>query len=94
MLRFDWEWYSCCNTHILYHSNPFLKFQHVGVSNGFAKQFIPDSKDILAYTDMIDGGVEVELEFTAPEKPGDYEYVCTFPGHAFVMRGVLTVKAK
>ena len=63
-------------------------------ADGFAKQFIPDSKDILAYTDMIDGGVEVELEFTAPEKPGDYEYVCTFPGHAFVMRGVLTVKAK
>ncbi|MEM0895266.1 MAG: PVC-type heme-binding CxxCH protein [Verrucomicrobiota bacterium] len=63
-------------------------------ADGFAKQFIPDSSDILAYTDMIDGGVEVELDFVAPEVPGDYDYVCTFPGHAFLMRGVLTVKER
>ncbi|MEM9479004.1 MAG: PVC-type heme-binding CxxCH protein [Verrucomicrobiota bacterium] len=63
-------------------------------ADGFTKQFIPESSDILAYTDMIDRGVEVELDFVAPEIPGDYEYVCTFPGHAFLMRGVLTVKGK
>jgi azurin len=38
------------------------------------------------------------IEFTAPTVPGDYPYICTFPGHADMskpanqtMRGVLTV---
>ena len=31
------------------------------------------------------------LEFTAPEKPGDYEFVCTFPGHYMLMRGIMKV---
>ena len=29
--------------------------------------------------------------FTAPSKPGDYDYVCTFPGHAMLMKGILRV---
>jgi len=29
--------------------------------------------------------------FVAPTKPGNYEYVCTFPAHSDTMRGVLKV---
>lgn len=61
-------------------------------ADGFAKKFIPDSKDVLHHTDMLDGGAVEELEFNAPKSPGDYPFVCTFPGHALVMRGVLKVK--
>jgi hypothetical protein len=32
--------------------------------------------------------------FHAPATPGDYDYVCSVPGHATMMRGVLRVVAK
>ena len=31
------------------------------------------------------------IEFTAPAEPGDYPYICTFPGHWRLMNGVLHV---
>ncbi|MCH8962102.1 MAG: hypothetical protein IH820_12455 [Bacteroidetes bacterium] len=33
------------------------------------------------------------LTFTAPTEPGDYPYVCTFPGHWRTMQGVMQVVA-
>ena len=32
------------------------------------------------------------LRFNAPKKPGEYPYMCTFPGHWTIMKGILTVK--
>ncbi len=54
----------------------------------------PGSKDqIIARTDMASGGQTVEVTFNAPKKPGDYTYICTFPGHYLAgMKGTLTVK--
>ena len=60
-------------------------------AEGFAKQFLPESDDILHSTNMLNRGESAVLEFTAPTQPGDYEYVCTFPGHTQLMRGVLKV---
>lgn len=60
-------------------------------AEGFAAQFIPESSDIVAHTDMIDGQSSADLEFRVPNEPGDYEFVCTFPGHALIMRGILKV---
>lgn len=49
--------------------------------------------DVIAHTSMASGGQTVEVTFKAPTKPGDYEYVCTFPGHYISkMKGILTVK--
>ncbi|MCA9056818.1 MAG: c-type cytochrome, partial [Planctomycetaceae bacterium] len=31
------------------------------------------------------------LRFNAPEEPGLYPYVCTFPGHWIIMQGVMVV---
>lgn len=48
--------------------------------------------DVIAATDMIGGGETSTIEFTVPTTPGDYEYVCTFPGHYFGgMKGILRV---
>lgn len=48
---------------------------------------------LIAATEMIGGGETSTIEFTVPENPGDYEFVCTFPGHYFGgMKGVLRVK--
>lgn len=49
---------------------------------------------VIANTEMIGGGETSTIEFTVPETAGDYEFVCTFPGHYFGgMKGVLSVSA-
>ena len=40
----------------------------------------------------IDNDDDKTLEFTAPTTPGDYPYLCTFPGHWRMMNGVLKVE--
>ena len=54
------------------------------------KEYIPDGNETVAYTKMIGGGESDTITFTAPEK-GSYTYICTFPGHYGLMRGVLIV---
>ena len=61
-------------------------------AEGFKTGFVPPSSDVIWASKLIDHGKEQVIEFTAPSKPGEYPYVCTFPGHAMMMRGVLTVK--
>lgn len=59
---------------------------------GPAADYIPkDQKDILAHTKLLGPGEEESIIFTAPE-PGNYDYLCTFPGHFALMNGVMTVK--
>lgn len=52
---------------------------------------VPASPKVLFATKMVDGGQQTKLSFTAPTEPGDYQYVCTFPGHWMRMQGVLAV---
>lgn len=52
--------------------------------------YVVPSDDVLAYTPLAPPQKTVEVTFTAPA-PGDYPYICTFPGHYVVMKGVLTV---
>ena len=49
-------------------------------------------KDVIAATKLLEPGQKETLKVRAPSKPGEYEYVCTFPGHALIMWGVLSVK--
>lgn len=49
--------------------------------------------EVLAYTPIIGPKKEVEVSFTAPADTGDYDYICTFPGHAAAgMVGVMSVE--
>jgi azurin len=54
----------------------------------------PDMEDqLIVTTKMLSGGESDTIEFTAPDAPGNYEFVCTFPGHFMAgMKGTLTVK--
>lgn len=61
-------------------------------AKGFEVGFIPESPDILWHSKLLDHGNEDVIEFNAPTKPGDYPYICSFPGHYIIMRGVLHVK--
>ena len=58
------------------------------VQAGEAAGYIPESDAILFYTAIAKPGEKTEIEFTAPD-PGDYPYVCTFPGHFALMKGVM-----
>jgi uncharacterized cupredoxin-like copper-binding protein len=55
------------------------------------RAFIPKTDDVLAATKLVEPGTKAMLKFTAPTEPGDYEYVCTFPGHYMIMWGKLAV---
>ena len=59
---------------------------------GQQKGYIPDQEAILAHTTLLEPGGSDIIYFTAPETPGNYQYVCTFPGHAALMRGILRVE--
>ncbi len=57
-----------------------------------AKAYLVDSPDVLAKSTKLIGIGQTDLiEFTAPTTPGDYPYLCTFPGHWRMMQGVLKV---
>ena len=45
---------------------------------------------VLAFTPLAAPKQAAEVTFTAPA-PGKYPYICTFPGHYLLMKGVLTV---
>lgn len=59
---------------------------------GQAKGYIPDSDLVLFHTNLLEPGSKDIIYFTAPSEPGTYEYVCTFPGHAQIMRGSLIIQ--
>ena len=58
-----------------------------------ATNALPDSVkgDIIAATKLLGPAESETITFSVPEA-GDYEYVCTFPGHFAMMRGVLKIK--
>ncbi len=54
--------------------------------------FVPEVPEILAASPQVAPGRKFTLYFEAPSKPGQYPYVCTYPGHTQIMRGVLHVE--
>ena len=58
---------------------------------GPARNFVPESDRVIAATAIVNPGGSARLNFTAPETPGVYPYVCTFPGHGLVMFGAMYV---
>lgn len=62
-------------------------------ANGQKLNWVPDSRAVFAFTPLVDAGKQFTLKFLTPAQPGDYPYVCTFPGHGLIMRGVMVVKA-
>jgi putative heme-binding domain-containing protein len=55
------------------------------------RHYIPAVEHVLAYTDIIDPGEEQTIYFRAPTEPGQYPFLCSFPGHWMVMNGTLVV---
>ena len=58
---------------------------------GQEKNYIPDTPKVLFHTNLLQPHASESIFFTAPEKPGDYTYVCTIPGHFYSMQGTMKV---
>ncbi len=54
--------------------------------------YVPDSPNVLFSLALVPAKQSAVLEFTAPTEPGDYPFICTFPGHWVTMRGVLKIQ--
>lgn len=55
------------------------------------KAYIPDSPKVLAAVSMVQPDESATMTFNAPTQPGEYDFVCTFPGHWVRMYGVMLV---
>lgn len=60
--------------------------------DAYLRHYVPESKDVICYTDIVEPKEESTIYFVAPTEPGRYPYLCTFPGHWMVMNGELIVK--
>ncbi|MBP7950283.1 MAG: hypothetical protein KA004_11550 [Verrucomicrobiales bacterium] len=58
---------------------------------GLEKNYVPDDARVLAATRIVEPRAEQTITFTAPQAAGVYHYVCTYPGHAMTMKGLLLV---
>ncbi len=75
--------------------------QEIGMAGGAmppptdpaVKAFVPDLPSVLFSTRLLQQGETETLGFTAPREPGQYVFLCTFPGHWVRMYGVMLVVA-
>ena len=55
------------------------------------RAYVPALPAVVGATRLVESGNRATLKLTAPTQAGDYEYICTFPGHWPVMWGRLVV---
>lgn len=58
---------------------------------GAEKHYVPEIPEVLHATKLLNPGEVTTITFTAPSEPGDYPFICTFPGHWRMMNGIMKV---
>ena len=58
---------------------------------GSEMNYVPNSPKVLFHTGLLEPDSSESIYFIAPTKPGEYVFLCTYPGHASVMRGILKI---
>ena len=61
------------------------------ITAGSAAKYVPNNSNVIAASDLANPGETITLEFEAPKK-GNYEFICTYPGHSEIMSGYFFVK--
>jgi len=77
---------------VLTHKSKVSDVTEQALQAGPQKSYIPDSEEVLAFIPLVGPGNSASITFTAPERPGVYVYICTFPGHAAGEVGYFRVK--
>ncbi|MDT0689592.1 ThuA domain-containing protein [Salegentibacter sp. F188] len=60
--------------------------------NGAEQEYVPKMPEVIAATKLVNPEGKVTLTFTVPDKPGEYPYICTVPGHWRLMNGIMVVE--
>lgn len=55
------------------------------------RNWVPEDPRLWLHSKMLNPHEKEEITFKAPDKPGAYPFVCTFPGHATTMQGRIRV---
>jgi len=69
-----------------------LANQLIADPKGIERHYVPDSDAVIDYLPVIGPGESATMHFNAPVHPGEYPYLCTFPGHWMLMNGKLIVE--
>ena len=67
-----------------------------GMSAGLAAEYVPQADArVIAFSEVIGGGQSTSVSFSTDGLTiGDgYTFFCSFPGHSYSMRGLLTVES-
>jgi azurin len=57
-----------------------------------APEYLPEDRSkMITHTKFLGPSETDTIEINAPSTPGEYPYLCSFPGHAALMRGKLIV---
>jgi putative membrane-bound dehydrogenase-like protein len=67
-------------------------FGSLNEPNAQLRGFVPDSPNVLVASRLLNAGESTVVSFDAPTEPGEYPFVCSFPGHWATMRGVLRIE--
>jgi azurin len=59
--------------------------------DGTRLDYVPQVSDVLFHTAIVAPQHSETIYFEAPTTPGDYPYLCSFPGHALLMQGTMRV---
>lgn len=70
----------------------FQRVGQAGVKAGSTADYVPDDPAVLDATPIAKPGETVSVTFTTPSEPGEYGYVCTYPGHWATMQGTMIVE--
>ena len=58
---------------------------------GAAAQYVPKMPEVLFHTSLVNPEGSETIRFKVPSSPGNYPYICSFPGHWRIMNGVMKV---
>lgn len=54
--------------------------------------YVPNTPKVLYHTILLQPGKSDTIYFTAPDKPGEYQFICSYPGHYAVMHGIIKIE--
>lgn len=59
--------------------------------SAIGKHYVPEDDGVIAMSRLVKTKEQYSIYFNTPEEAGEYPFICTFPGHWMIMRGILEI---
>ena len=59
--------------------------------SAIGKHYVPEDDGVIAMSRLVKTKEQYSIYFRTPEEAGEYPFICTFPGHWMIMRGILEI---